>query len=326
MGGYAATARGDVTPSHTITNAKRQDGAVVVTSNNHGFQVGDRVYITGVNGMTQLNNRLWTITAKGTNTFTLNTSGQGYNSYTSGGSASCTSLGCQYYAFTNAESDTTVHRVSTCVSERTGSNAYTDAYVTSAKVGWNYPPSSGNECPESEILPLSDNKSTIKNMIDDLEIIGSTAGQIGTAWGWYTVAPSFAAMWPSASDPGAYNDDDLLKAVILMTDGEFNTPYCNGVIARNAGSGSGAAETHINCNATNGNPFDQAEKLCDAMKAKGIIVYTVGFQVADEGNAADLMEDCASGPEYAYLPASGADLTEAFKAIGRDITRLRISK
>ena len=47
------------------------------------------------------------------------------------------------------------------------------------------------------------------------------------------VSPNFNSLWPS-NTAGAYNTADTLKAVIIMTDGEFNTPYCSGVISRQA--------------------------------------------------------------------------------------------
>jgi hypothetical protein len=98
------------------------------------------------------------------------------------------------------------------------------------------------------------------------------------------------------------------------------------VIAVDAGAGSGGNRDKINQNATNGDPFAQGRALCDSMKAAGVIVYTVGFQISAGGNAAALLADCATSPQHAHLPASGADLSSAFAEIGRDITRLRISK
>ena len=73
------------------------------------------------------------------------------------------------------------------------------------------------------------------------------------------LAPNFASLWPTANQPAAYNAPNLIKVVVLMTDGSFNSVYCNGVIAPNSISGSGSTDDHINCNATNGNPFDQTE-------------------------------------------------------------------
>ena len=69
----------------TITGATQAD-PVVITSNAHGYSNGDRVYITEVVGMTQLNNREFTVANKTTNTFELSgVDGSGFDSYTSGG-------------------------------------------------------------------------------------------------------------------------------------------------------------------------------------------------------------------------------------------------
>ena len=57
-------------PAKAITAATRANPCVV-TSNAHGYAVGDWVYITGVVGMTQLNNRFFRISAVTANTFTL---------------------------------------------------------------------------------------------------------------------------------------------------------------------------------------------------------------------------------------------------------------
>ena len=80
------------------------------------------------------------------------------------------------------------------------------------------------------------------------------------------------------------------------------------------------------CTATNGEPYGQARALCDAIKRQEIVLYTVGFQVSANSTAGKFLRDCATNPANFFLPASGADLTESFQAIGRDITRLRISR
>jgi hypothetical protein len=69
-----------------ITGAT-QANPVVVTSNNHGLQTGDTCAITGVVGMTQLNDRTFTVTRVSADTFSLNgEDGTGYTAYSSGGS------------------------------------------------------------------------------------------------------------------------------------------------------------------------------------------------------------------------------------------------
>ena len=322
-----------------INKCRVKDCSLVVTALNHGLSAtttdtGDTrpttVYLTDVNGITlsgnsMVNNKGFEIANVTPDTFSIGINGATYLAYVSGGKAWCGMDGCQYRVFRNDSNGAlTAFPTSTCVSERTGGQRYTDASPTTAKVGRNYA-STANPCPSAIIQPLTDNKSTLKTLINGLTVTGSTAGQIGLAWGWYTVSPTFNSLWPS-NTAGPNVPRDTLKAVILMTDGDFNSPYCTGVLAGDAGTGSGSTADHINCNATNGDPFVQATALCNAMKAKDIIVYTVGFSVTAGSNAARILADCATGPDYAFLPSSGADLSDDFAAIGRDITRLRISK
>lgn len=408
---YAASARGDVRTSTTVTNAtfttgpvKDMSGAtrarpVVITSNNHGFQNGDVVWITGVGGMTALNKKAFVVTNRSDNTFELYRNGSrvdgreynGYSgggqiqkcqtsdcsvvitaanhglsnndyvyftdvggmtqlngetflvgnvtsntytidlqassslsTYTSGGKSWCAEEGCTYFAFENRYDDLVTQKISTCVTERTGSNAWTDASPTLSKVGRNYP-SSGNPCLTNVVRPLSSNKTSIKNDIDGLTASGSTGGHIGVAWGWYTVSPNFAALFGSSAG-GAYDPTRTLKAVVIMTDGEYNSGYCKGVIAKDSTSGSGDTTKHINCNAPNGHPFDQTLALCAAMKSAGVIVYTVGFQVVDDERARTMVNNCATSSKHVHMANSGTALSDAFAAIGRDIMRLRISK
>ncbi|MDP1630693.1 MAG: pilus assembly protein [Caulobacter sp.] len=243
-------------------------------------------------------------------------------SYSSG---TCTSPGCQNYKFTNARGNLVTFPISTCVTERTGSQAYTDAAPGGAPVGRNYP-STNNPCPSATIMPLSTDRSALKSRIDDLQAAGSTAGQIGVGWGWYMVSPNFGSLWPAASRPAPYGTEKLLKVMVLMTDGDFNTTYCNGVISKDAGSGSGSSNDKINCNATNGDAFAQAKTLCTNMKAAGVIVYTVGFDVGGAQQAQNLLQSCATDAKHVYLPSSGAALKDAFRAIGQDISQLRLSR
>jgi Flp pilus assembly protein TadG len=298
---------------------------VVVTANSHGFNNGDGVYVTGVKGMTDLNNTPWTVANKANNTFSITPSfGPDYSAYTSSGSAWCTAAGCEYYRFTNASNSEKVYEISNCVTERVGSNAYNDTAPASSPVGRNYPGPSW-DCLNSQVVGLSSNKTSLKSTISGLVAEGTTAGQIGLAWGWYAVSPNFSSIFSGTSLPANYGTPHLMKVVILMTDGEFNTTYCNGVMAKNAASGVVNTSEKINCNATNGDGFAQAKAMCAAMRLKGIIIYTVGFNISDSDDVTDMLNTCATSGT-AYLPSNGTALSAAFKAIGQDISSLRISK
>jgi Flp pilus assembly protein TadG len=241
-------------------------------------------------------------------------------------SGTSTTPGSQTFQFTSPSGNTNKFDASTCVTERTGAEAYTDAPPTTALLGINYPSAANNPCLTNTLLPLTSDKTALTNKINGLVAAGSTGGHIGVAWGWYMVSPKFAYLWPSISQPAAYGTEHLLKVVILMTDGEYNSPYCKGVIAQDATSGSGNTTDHINCNAPNGSAYSQSATLCTNMKKAGVIVYTVGFQVSSDASAQNLVKGCATDASHVYLPTTGSDLQIAFQAIGQDISNLRISK
>jgi len=173
-------------------------------------------------------------------------------------------------------------------------------------------------------VPLSTDKTTLKSLVDGYVATGSTAGHIGIGWAWYMLSPNFGTLWPATAQPGAYTSTTLLKFAVIMTDGAFNTPYCNGVIAQDATTGSDDPKYHNSCNAPGGSSIAQAKLLCAAMKAKGIIIYTVGFDVGSDATAIDVLTRCASDAAHAYFPATGSDLKDAFHDIAQQITNLRV--
>jgi hypothetical protein len=246
----------------------------------------------------------------------------------------CSTPGCQFFTFTNAKGAQKTHQVSTCVSERTGTHAFTDAGPGTALVGPNYPPDSNNPCPPSVIVPLTNDKVQLKAEIDALTPVGSTAGHIGLAWGWYLLSPDWGHLWPAGSQPAPYEELGkrdakglplLQKIIVLMTDGEFNTTYCDGVISKDSGSGSGSGSEHINCNAPNGNSFAQAESLCANVKTTGITVFTVGFALGADLDAREVLARCATDVSHAYEASTGEELRQAFRDIATRIATLRLT-
>lgn len=232
---------------------------------------------------------------------------------------------CKQYRFYNVDGNRVTYNATSCVTERPGTNAYTDASPSTAKLSPYYVGTAsgdGNYCPASQIVPLSANRTTLKDSINTYIAKGSTAGHIGLAWAWYMISPNFASLFSGTGKAAAYDAKDLIKVVILMTDGEFNTAYYNGVLAKNSSFGSNSIR--INSNATNGSSTDQAKSLCTAIKAKGVILYTVGFNVSNSSKT--FLTNCATSSSHVYLPSSGTALKDAFRAIAQEISSLRISK
>lgn len=87
------TDRGAVLESTKSITGATAANPVVITSNAHGYNNGDWVFITGVGGMTQVNGRYYKVANKAANTFELqdldgvNINGSGFTAYSAGGTA-----------------------------------------------------------------------------------------------------------------------------------------------------------------------------------------------------------------------------------------------
>lgn len=332
----------------TVTKCGIPSCELVVTSVGHGLATNDYAYIRSTSLRNYSNNDdwdwidnntsdsssrfiAWQIGNATANTFSLpGTAPTNLKNYGtlpgSGGTVSCVVQGCRYYLFTNNEGNARRQEISTCVTERTPNGA-TDVSPSTTYLGRNY--SSGrNPCPSTLIQPLTDDKDILHDLADDLVAAGSTAGHIGIGWGWYLVSPNFQGPWPEESQPAPADEKNVIRAVVIMTDGAFNTSYCNGVISRIAGNGSGGNSDKINCDSPNGNAFTQGQALCDEMNkpGNGIRVYTVAFDVGDIDEAEEIMADCATDADHAYDATSGADLADAFAAIGEALSSLRVTQ
>ena len=227
----------------------------------------------------------------------------------------------------------TTYLLSDCVVERTGTQKYTDAAPKSGQyVMGHYTLKTGNATKgtctvpsNAALVPLTSTKQTLLDKISGLTATGGTAGQLGTAWAWYTLSPNWASLWPS-STPVAYGTDSVQKIAILMTDGEYNTQYDSNGISANYGSTTSCPQ------AANGCSTAQARSLCTAMKAKGITIYTVGFQLGGNQTAIDTLSQCASPPTNPLDPVKfynaddGDQLKQAFRDIALKLTSLYLSK
>ena len=202
----------------------------------------------------------------------------------------------------------------TCVIERTGLNAATDAGPFGADKLPNVPttPYGNYTCPQASVIPLMGKSqvATIKSTIDSYVASGSTAGHIGTACGWYLISPDWAGVLPPASAPKPYSDKTVMKSMIIMTDGLFNTSYISG--------GSTSAAQMMT------ESYAQFDALCAGIKAKEITIYTVGFDLSDPTALGEL-QNCASGANNFFDAKTGADLKKAFKEIADRLTTMRVA-
>jgi Flp pilus assembly protein TadG len=199
-----------------------------------------------------------------------------------------------------------------CIVERTGAQAYTDAPATGlAQLGTSN--GTANErysCPTAAIVPLTAEPNTLRDAINALSTSGWTAGHIGLGWGWYVVSHNWSDIWPTASRPRT-PAPTVIKSVLLMTDGMFNTSYV-------PGPGVNSSDPLVLDSAGY-----QTQRLCDNMRAQGIIVYAVAFQAPPDAEA--VLRSCVTSTSNFYSAVSGGELRDAFRDIAHRLTALRVA-
>lgn len=182
--------------------------------------------------------------------------------------------------------------------------------------GWNYTP--GGSCDETangnQVVPLTINTAALKTAINGLSAYGGTGGVLGTSFAWSLLSPNWKNVWTGQSQPAAYADltimgtsglPKLRKIAILMTDGGYN--------AYRGWKGQDMATVSTN-----------AKAVCTAMKAKGIEVFTVGFDFGsltsiEASFARDTLQSCATDASHFFDSLTGAQLISAFDTIGQQI-------
>jgi Flp pilus assembly protein TadG len=169
--------------------------------------------------------------------------------------------------------------------------------------------------PSAAIVPLTSDRTKLKNAIDGFKASGTTAGQLGTAFAWYLLSPNWSTVWPAESEPTAYGTPKVKKIAVLMTDGEYNT-----LLGEQYDDGSAKATEALN----------HAKSLCSAMKWKllpsdpNIEIYTVGFKLTTKASKA-MLKNCATSDDHYYETSSGDGLKSAFRDIALKISRLRLT-
>ena len=166
-----------------------------------------------------------------------------------------------------------------------------------------------NICPAAPLLPLTASRTVIDGAVNDMAAQGCTRYDVGTAWGWRALSPQWRGVWEGIDSdlPVDYDDDEIQKAVIIMTDGENTPASCADDLDSKAASEAAFAET------------------CTAMKGEGVLVYTITFKLEDEGTNT-LFENCASGSDRYFKSPTGTELETAFANIATDLTNLRLSE
>ncbi len=194
-----------------------------------------------------------------------------------------------------------------CVGPRAPNHDVSDSNPITTKI----PPIYGDQtsCNIPSILPLSVDASALHAKIEDMQAVGWTYIPEGLAWGWRVLSSKLPFQEGVPPD-----DEDWQKVLVLMTDGANTVQWS---------WPGGVPEAQTSASSWSGN--SKTATLCDAIKAKDILIYTVAFQV-NSSTTRQMLEDCATDPGNYFDAQNNAALESAFAKIGGDINNLRLSK
>ncbi|NUH64833.1 Tad domain-containing protein [Sulfitobacter sp. S0837] len=206
-------------------------------------------------------------------------------------------------------------------------------------------------CPKrnyEKVYPFSQNATKLKNRIAKLQPRANTSIHLGLKWGVALLDPSFRAINQAIggdpafqSRPASYSDIDTLKTVILMTDGinvttrrlvaeaysqkDYRRHWSDFPLFYWLNENVRWQERHKYywTKYTPTQADNLLENICDAAKAKGIVIWSIGFEVNEHG--ASVMKDCASSDSH-FFRVEGVEIVDAFEAIARQINQLRLTQ
>lgn len=179
-------------------------------------------------------------------------------------------------------------------------------------------------CRTSPVTPLTPQRGTVEAAINEMVASGNTVIPAGLAWGWRLISPGVPF-----TEGAPYEDEDTIKAIVLLTDGRNDVGGGLPTHNRSQYSAYGFAQSgHLG--ATNGSEAEdvldaKTTTLCTNIKAEGILLYTITFQVPST-SIQNLMRNCAGNPDMYYDSPSNEDLDSIFQDIAKGLADLRISK
>ena len=209
-------------------------------------------------------------------------------------------------------------------------------------------------CPRWEyerIIPVSQDADYLKDQINQLKPRAGTQIFLGMKWAAAMLDPSFRSINTSlvggghvdnvfSGRPVAYSDEDTLKTIVLMTDGQNSSSrriddfYYRTESLRNHWANNNFGwyvqrflrsdfNRYSNTKYTAATGDALLHNMCEAAKAQNIVIWSIGFEVLDHG--ADVMRSCASSPSH-FFRVEGVEISDAFDAIARQINQLRLTQ
>lgn len=216
-----------------------------------------------------------------------------------------------------------IHSGSTSIDEREGTN-------TSGNDGRG--PNLG--CGPA-ITPWTDQRSVVEAAITEMDAWhrGGTTTNLGLVWGWRLLSPRWRGLWGEPDLPLDYDEPLMQKVAVILTDGD--NQFFGGMAPSGDTDYTGYGRlSDGNIGTTNTDTARQSLNartlaICNAMKAEGIIIYTITFDVStnSRGEAIrDTFRQCATTPGHFFDSYGGTGLSQTFRVIAAQLSNLRIAE
>ena len=162
---------------------------------------------------------------------------------------------------------------------------------------WGLTPTASGTCHQMEphnltILPLTNTHQTVLNQLNAMDPFVGTHISLGLEFGWHVISDN-----APFTEGQAYGTQDLMKAIVLLTDGKQTTKAW------------GQNDSHSSSNGE-----ENLEDMCTAIKNKDVLMITIVFDLND-GDTETRMRNCATSPQYFFDADNNAELAEAFQSI-----------
>jgi Mg-chelatase subunit ChlD len=146
------------------------------------------------------------------------------------------------------------------------------------------------------IIPLTDDFTKVKAQLDAMRPLGNTNIALGAEFGWNLL--DNAAPFSGAA---SYTDGVTRKYLILLTDGVQTSKQWGPGKSRNIQHGQ-----------------QNLVSLCSGMRAKGVTVFSIAYDVTDK-QVTSLLKECAPG-KYFEPDAGGKSISLVFSEITGQIS------
>jgi len=159
--------------------------------------------------------------------------------------------------------------------------------------------------------------------VDGLVAVGGTYHDIGMVWGARFLSPTGIFAGDNANAPNGFN---ISRHIVFMTDGDmsaYQAVYGAWGYQLLDARVAAANTSDVNLTAIHNR---RLEMLCNAVKARGITIWVIGFRNQSEGDIQTPLQNCASSANHWMMAYNQAQLTQKFKDIAKNIGGLRVSK